>query len=66
MCRHVQIAFLKFTRWDNQAIVGCIPITAVAVHFEREIIKIGQSYHKIYSNNILKFQGPTPNLDTCP
>ena len=24
--------FLKFTRCDNQALVGCIPIAAVAVH----------------------------------
>ena len=29
---HVQIAFLKFTSCDNQALVGCIPITTVAVH----------------------------------
>ena len=28
---HVQIAFLKFTSCDNQALVGCIPIAAVAV-----------------------------------
>ena len=27
-----QIAFLKFTSIDNQALVGCIPIAAVAVH----------------------------------
>ena len=26
------LAFLKFTRCDNQALVGCIPIAAVAVH----------------------------------
>ena len=31
-CPHVQIAFLKFTSCDNQALVGCIPIPAVAVH----------------------------------
>ena len=31
-CAHVQIAFLKFTSCDNQALVGCIPIAAVAVH----------------------------------
>ena len=31
-CPHVQIAFLKFTSWDNQALVGCILIAAVAVH----------------------------------
>ena len=29
---HVQIAFLKFTSCDNQALLGCIPIAAVAVH----------------------------------
>ena len=32
MCPHVQIAVLKFTSCDNQALVGCIPIAAVAVH----------------------------------
>ena len=31
-CPHVQIAFLKFTSCDHQALVGCIPIAAVAVH----------------------------------
>ena len=29
---HVQIAFLKFTSCDNQVLVGCVPIAAVAVH----------------------------------
>ena len=33
-CPHVQIAFLKFTSYDNQALVGCIPIAAVAVHLK--------------------------------
>ena len=28
-----QIAFLKLTSCDNQALVGCIPIASVAVHF---------------------------------
>ena len=31
-CPHVQIAFLKLTSCDNQALVGCIPIPAVAVN----------------------------------
>ena len=31
-CPHVQIAFFKFTSCDNQALVGCISIAAVAVH----------------------------------
>ena len=29
---HIQIAFLKFTSSDTQALAGCIPIAAVAVH----------------------------------
>ena len=33
--------------------------------FVAEIIKIGQSSHKMYSNNILKFQESTTNLNTC-
>ena len=32
----VQIAFLKFTSCDTQALVGCIPIASVAVHFNRK------------------------------
>ena len=35
-CPHVQIAFLKFTSCDKQALVGCIPIAAVAVHLNRK------------------------------
>ena len=31
--------------------------------FEAEIIKIGQSSHKMYSNNILNFQGSTTILN---
>ena len=31
---HVHIAFLKFTSYDNQALVGCIPIATVAVHLK--------------------------------
>ena len=29
--KHNFIAFLKFTSCDNQALVGCIPVAAVAV-----------------------------------
>ena len=32
---------------------------------ELEIIKIGQSSHKMYSDNILNFQGSTPILNVC-
>ena len=33
--------------------------------FEPEIIKIGQSFHKIYSNNIVNFQVSTTILNVC-
>ena len=33
--------------------------------FEPEIIKIGQSSHKMYSNNMLKFQESTTILNAC-
>ena len=33
--------------------------------FEPEIIKMCLSSHKVYSNNILKFQEPTSILNTC-
>ena len=31
-CPHVQIASFKFTSCDNQGLVGCVQIPAVAVH----------------------------------
>ena len=33
--------------------------------FEPEIIKIGQSSHNMYSNNIVNFQESTTNLNAC-
>ena len=32
-CHQVQITFSKFTSCDNQALVECVLIPAVAVHF---------------------------------
>ena len=61
---HVQIAFLKFTSCDNQTLVGCILILS-SCSFEPEILKIGQSSHKMYSNNILNFQESTTILNAC-
>ena len=59
-CPHVQIAFLIFTSCDNQALVGYIQYAAVAVH-----LKIGQSSHKMYSNNIGNFQKSMTILNAC-
>ena len=33
--------------------------------FEPEIIKIDQSSHKMYSNNIVNFQESTTNVNAC-
>ena len=49
-CPHIQIAF-----WNSPVLVGCIIIADVAVHFP-EILRIGLSSHKMYSNNILNFE----------
>ena len=61
-CPHVQIAFLKFTSCDNRALIGCIPIAAVAVPLNQKSSKIGQSSHKMYSNNILNLRYCWGNL----
>ena len=37
---HVQIAFLKFTSCDNQALLGCIPSPFVAVHLNLKSYKL--------------------------
>ena len=58
------MAFLKFTSCDNQVLVGCIPIAAVAVHLNLKS-KIGQSSHKMYSNNIRNFQEFIKMLNNC-
>ena len=39
-CSHIQIAFLKFTSCDNQALVGCIPIAAVAVYLNLKSLEL--------------------------
>ena len=54
-----QIAFLKFTSCDNKANTCC------SCSFEAKIIKIGQSSHKMYSNNVLNFQESTTILNAC-
>ena len=49
---HVQIAFSKFSSCENHYLVWCILIPVVAVHLNIEILKIGQSSHKMYSSHI--------------
>ena len=39
-CRHIQIIFLKFTSCDNQALVRCIPISALAVNLNLKSEKL--------------------------
>ena len=59
----VQIAFLKFTSCDNQALVysNC----CCRCSFEPEIIKIGLSSHKMYTNNIVNVLESATILNTC-
>ena len=65
-CPHVQIAFLKFTSCDNQALRSRVYSNCCcSCWFEPEIIKIGQSSHKMYSNKILNFQESTTILNAC-
>ena len=44
-CPHVQIAFLKFTSCDNQALVECIPIAAVAVNLNLKHTEFSSVYN---------------------
>ena len=44
---------------------GCIPIACCSCWFEPEILKIDQSSHKLYSNNILNFQESITILKAC-
>ena len=53
-CPHVQI---PFSRVYSNCCFSC--------SFESEIIKIDQSYDKMYSNNILNFTESTTILNTC-
>ena len=55
-----QIAFLKFTSFSRVYSNPCYSCS-----FEPEMIKIGQSSDKIYSNNILNFQVSTTILNAC-
>ena len=64
-CPHVQIAFLKFTSCDNQAFARVYSNSCSSCSFEPKIIRIGQSSHKMYSNNILNFQESTIILKAC-
>ena len=41
------------------------PNCCCSCSFESEIIKIGQSSHKIYSNNIVNYQESTTILNAC-
>ena len=60
-CSQVQIAFLKFTSCDNQSLVWCILIAAIAVNLNLK--KNGQSSHKMYNNNVVNFQESTTMLN---
>ena len=59
---HVQMSFLKFTSCDNQALLGCIPIAAVAVHLNLNSCKLVSHHIRCIaitywiSNSLRQFQ----------
>ena len=64
-CPHVHIVFLKLTSCDNQASGGVYSNSCCSCSFESEIIKIGWSSHKMYTNNIPNFQVSTTISNAC-
>ena len=60
-----QIAFLKSTSCDNQTFCRSYSNCCCSCSFEPEIIKIVQSSHKMYSNNIRNVQESTTILNAC-
>ena len=73
-CPYVQIAFLKFTSCDNQALVGCIPIAAVAVHLNLKSFKLVShlikciaitEFSRVYGNFKCLYKKKVWNLIEC-
>ena len=60
-----QIAFLKFTSCDNLGFSWVYSNYCCNCSFESEIMKIGQSSHKMYSNNILNLYESTTIIYAC-
>ena len=60
---HVHIAFLNFTSSDKLSRV--YSNSCCSCSLEPEIIKIGQSSHRMYSNTIQNFQESTTILNAC-
>ena len=51
--------------WNSPAVTIRLSNSWCGCSFKPEIIKIGQSSHKMYSNNILNFQESTTILNAC-
>ena len=62
---HIQIVFLKFTSCEKSGFSRVYSNCCCSCWFEPEIIIIGESSHKMYSNNILNFQESTTILNAC-
>ena len=61
---HPDCIFEIHQRWQSGFSRVCSN-SCCSYSFEAEIIKIGQSSHKMYSNNILNFQESTTILNAC-
>ena len=64
-CPHVQIAFFEIHQPWQSGFSRVYSNCCCSCWFEPEIIKTGQSSHKMYSNNILNFQESTTILNAC-
>ena len=58
-CSHVQIAFFEIHQLWQSGFSRVYSNYCYSCSFEPEIIEIVQSFHKMYSNNILNFQNST-------
>ena len=62
---HVQIAFFKIPQLWQSGFSRVYSNCCCSCWFEPKIIKISQSSHNMYSNNILIFQESTTILNAC-
>ena len=64
-CPHVQIAFFEIHQLCQSGFSKVYSNCCCSCSFEAGIMKIVQSSHKRYSNNILNFQESTTILNAC-
>ena len=64
-CPHIQVAFFEIHQLWQLGFSRVYSSYSCSCLFEPEIITIGQSSHKMFSNNIVNFQESTTILNCC-